>query len=395
MKKILYIVLTAVLFTGCNKELTTTSQDGDLIKVGLSLTGEVSVSEEPLTKSGESDALLGIQVYQGTTPYAWGLFDTTEGLNLYLHSGAEYSIVCQYIKNGKRTLYHFNESSDANITSYIYSGHTVEYTYYSEKYEYWKNRSDGPRLSKYSGFYHNFHRFSEGYSIPFDILDGYTPLSSSYDRWGWIDKRSSSEYVVSSYSTILMAGVTRTVCAITNKFVYTSHKMNVSSSSVVKNQSINDSIDRYYGESGTFTASSGSGTISLDMKHLVYGIQCNVTGVSDGTATITIKNGNNTLLEKSGIASEYHSDDLMFAFSDMHSAWQYSDNYTENITISMTWLRGVGVTQNLGSQVVQVKRNCMNVINVSLSATKAGAALGVESESTEMSNESVNCSTHF
>lgn len=96
------------------------------------------------------------------------------------------------------------------------------------------------------------------------------------------------------------------------------------------------------------------------MKHLVYGIQCNVTGVSDGTAIITIKNGENTLLNKTDISGEWHSGDRIFAFSNMSSAYEYADNYTENVTVSMTWLRGVGVMQDLGSQVIQVKRNCMN-----------------------------------
>lgn len=116
------------------------------------------------------------------------------------------------------------------------------------------------------------------------------------------------------------------------------------------------------------------------MKHLVYGLQCNVTGVSDGTASVTIKNGDNTLLEKADISGEYHSEKMMFAFSDMHSAWQYSDDYSENVTVSLTWHRGVGVTQDLGSAVVQVKRNCMNVINVSLSTTtKACSEFNVQS----------------
>ena len=111
------------------------------------------------------------------------------------------------------------------------------------------------------------------------------------------------------------------------------------------------------------------------MKHLVYGLQCNVTGVTDGTASITIKNGDNVLLEKTDISGEYHSDNLLFSCSSLYDAWQYADNYTENVTVSMNWLRGVGVSQDLGSQVVQVKRNCKNVINISLSTSLSSPAV--------------------
>ena len=390
MRKILLIACAVIFFSGC-KELTTTSENTDLIKVGLSLTGEVSVSEESLTKAEDSAALLGIQVYQGTTPYAWGLFDKTEGINLYLHTGKEYSIVCQYIKNGKETLHYFSES-DADVKTYILSGKgTVTKT----GEVYYVYLSDGPKMSRFNDVYHNFHRYSWGYSIPFDILDQYDARSNTSDQiWCYgYTKSSSIRYKPNRDYSIFG---THTICGITNGFKYDSaNTINVSASEVTKNPSATVDIDRYYGESGSFTATAGSETISLNMKHLVYGIQCNVTGVSDGTASITIKNGDNTILEKTDISSEYHSEELMLAFSDMHSAWQYSDNYTENITVSMTWLRGVGVTQDLGSQVVQVKRNCLNVITVSLSATKASAALGVESESADMNNESEDCSTHF
>ena len=119
--------------------------------------------------------------------------------------------------------------------------------------------------------------------------------------------------------------------------------------------------------------------ITIEMKHLVYGIQYNVSGVTDGTASITIKNKDDALLvEKSGISGEYHSEKMFFAFSDMQSAWQYADDYMENVKVSITWLRGVGVSQNFGPQVIQVKRNCVNVVNVSFSETRAGSAPSVE-----------------
>lgn len=373
MKKTALLFVFAVSLIGCNKEISEIPNDDNLVTVNLSLSGEVSTIDEPLTRSGESNALIGIQVYQNESPYAWGLFDSTEGIHLNLHTGSSYSIVCQYIKNGKETLKYFERSSDATVATYILkdqdtytktagtSSHPVTVTV-----TYWKTLTSGPTLASYNGKYYNFNKYSSGYGAPFNIIDNYNP-SGYHEYWcRSYYKKSTNHYERSDPDGTIWS--TLTVCSITNGFVYdNTNTINVTSSEVTENQSTNEEIDRYYGESGSFTASSESNrVINLDMKHLVYGIQCNVTGVSDGSASITITNGDETLLYKDNISGEYHSDTKMFAFSDMHGAWQYSDNYTENVTISMKWLRGVGVLQDLGSQVVQVKRNCVNVITVAL-----------------------------
>lgn len=400
MKKISLLFVSAVCLVGCNKELSEIPNDDNLISVNLSLSGEVSTIDEPLTRAEESNALIGIQVYQNGSPYAWGLFDSTDGLCLYLHSGSQYSIKCQYIKNGKEVLYCFNKTTDANTPTYLLTG---KHTILSGKYQgvsEWNNVTNGPGLSKKDGYYQNFHRNDSGYSVPFDIIDNYYPSSNSDDLWCLQYKkyatgrywRMADLYYSGGYSpdySYDLAGKTHTICEITNRFMYDSDKMiNISESAVIKSDSSYE-LDRYYGESGSFTASSESNRIiSLDMKHLVYGIQCNVTGVSDGVASITIANENRTLLNKDSISGEYHSETKIFAFSDMHGAWQYSDNYTENVTISMTWLRGVGVLQDLGSQVVQVKRNCMNVISVSLSTGTTRAVSSDLSFSDEINTNS-------
>ena len=124
MKKriIIFLAVTTIL-CGCVNDLAFIQGDGDLIKVNLSLSGEITVNEELLTKSGESKALLGIQVYQNGSPYAWGLFDNTNDLSIYLHSGKQYSIKCQYIKNGKEVLYCFNKTTDVNTSTYLLTGY--------------------------------------------------------------------------------------------------------------------------------------------------------------------------------------------------------------------------------------------------------------------------------
>lgn len=166
MKKTALLFVFAVSLIGCNKEISEIPNDDNLVTVNLSLSGEVSTIDEPLTRSGESNALIGIQVYQNESPYAWGLFDSTEGIHLNLHTGSSYSIVCQYIKNGKETLKYFERSSDATVATYILkdqdtytktagtSSHPVTVTV-----TYWKTLTSGPTLASYNGKYYNFNKY--------------------------------------------------------------------------------------------------------------------------------------------------------------------------------------------------------------------------------------------
>ncbi len=280
MKKILSILAILTILSSCKDLLSDVNNKEDLIEVKLSLTGEVTVKEEPLTKAFDSNDLIAIQVYQDGSPYAYGLFDDISNLNIYLHSGESYSF----------------KALVANKESRIW----------------WKDAQKSYLL---------FQKLSYIFSI----------LSGKFD------------YIQNSY--LQMSRI--------NEFEGTT----------------------YYGEFSVSNITGNDNTLPIEMKHLVYGLQCNVTGVTDGTASITIKNGDNVLLEKTDISGEYHSDNLLFSCSSLYDAWQYADNYTENVTVSMNWLRGVGVSQDLGSQVVQVKRNCKNVINISLSTSLSSPAV--------------------
>ena len=356
---ILAIALT-ILLSACNMAEIDTAVSDDLIELPIRFTGEVSVSESLLTRSGSSNDLYGIQVYQNGEPYAYGLYDDISKMSIYLHSGHSYSFIVQAVKNGKETM------------SSMSSG---DYAYEPIGDERWDGDS-------YSGFFYctsfsilNLRHFGsdvysgDGYGLPFCL----NSRRYSYTGYGaYVIRQHNNKDVYSfrgmysrlnTYDYKLPDEVYPTMI-ISNCFVYDdAQTICVSSSTIQADSPL--TADRYYGES-SFQVSRDINSLSIDLKHIVYGIQCNVTGVSDGTASITITNGNNTLFYKSDISGDFHSDAMIFAFSDLHAAYEYADNYTENITVSMKWMRGIGIEQNLGSQVIQVKRNANNVINIAL-----------------------------
>jgi hypothetical protein len=81
--------------------------------VSLALTGEIEVSQEPLSKSTPTDDLYGINIYydwehDGLTNdrYGYGLFDNKEDMKVALLKGHKYRFVCSLVKDGKNTLYY-------------------------------------------------------------------------------------------------------------------------------------------------------------------------------------------------------------------------------------------------------------------------------------------------
>lgn len=148
--------------------------------------------------------------------------------------------------------------------------------------------------------------------------------------------------------------------------------------------------DRYYGEYDNYIPREG-GTVNIELKHTVFGIKTIVRGIPDGSVSITIKNNIKTFFSKSDITSDFQDGGVIYECGDIYDAWQYADNYTENVTVSGIWTRGVGVEQDLGSKEIQIKRNVMNVIRITLSADDGDANIGITTDTDDdMSNEEVN-----
>ena len=387
MKKInIFLSGILVLLSACQTEKISPAHasEDEPILVSLALTGEVTIDEQPLviTRSGETSStdLYGVQVkyYDNNNykhvPYAYGLFDNVSDMKIYLHSGTYYIIECSLIKNGKNIIAKVDEM-------------TFNRNYYNS-YDYTATRND-PQWRSGSGIYdydiNNSDYLSQnntmgsGYTYPFVTFQKKSTLSSGISEW-------------SPKAT-----------PVTNEFIYSSSEdekfYRLSSGSVVIKGSdmglpVFDypEVDRYYGENG-YTAKKGdNNTISVMMRHVVFGLRYKITGITDGRVHITVKNDSKTFIDEAGITSDKTGSNHQFCFTDILSAWQYADGYAENVTVSMTWTRSVGVAQDLGSQIVQVKRNCLNTINISLGAEDGGAQLGVSPENTEMGNLSYDLS---
>ena len=105
MKRIFAIISLVVLFAACEKQQVEQFEEGQDCVVTLNVIGDISVSEDELTRSTPStNDLYAIQVYKGNEPFASGIFDDISLAKLKLKMGSTYSVRICMIRDAKTHL---------------------------------------------------------------------------------------------------------------------------------------------------------------------------------------------------------------------------------------------------------------------------------------------------
>lgn len=127
---LLFCVTFSLSFTSCgssseisddiiNGQTSTNPPKEYIVKLGLG--GEITSTISPFTRTTTNTDLTGIQVYSCPndgkstvyTNYAYGLFDTTSGINVKLLDGYKYKLECTTVKDGKDKLLSFSQKYSA------------------------------------------------------------------------------------------------------------------------------------------------------------------------------------------------------------------------------------------------------------------------------------------
>lgn len=114
MKKFLLFAMALIAFASCSKDdvIDNESIDGKEYVVNLGFSGEITITQTPLTKAGTND-LYGVQVYSKKSgdsdyaPFAYGLFDNTTDMEVKLIGGYQYKFVASMVEDGKNKLHTF------------------------------------------------------------------------------------------------------------------------------------------------------------------------------------------------------------------------------------------------------------------------------------------------
>lgn len=361
-KHLLLLVALLVCLTACEavyvgNKYEHLQEAEESVIVSLAMAGDITVVETPLSKAAgaktESKDIYGISVYYDrgkdgniNDVYGYGLFDNVADMKISLLTGYKYKFVCSMVKDGKAKL-------------------GVYYSFYG------------------NGSYNYGTSEEIGYGYPFCKQYGsYKEDSYDYDmeRYGYASALTpiKNEFILGDgyHLTGLGNGATHGI-------------ENYMSSNVSYNSYTSyPKTERYYGEVTNYTPVHG-GTVSINMKKCVFGIQINVNGLTDGKLSARL--GKN--INDSGIVSFSNLDsdgtavpETIFTFNDVYDCW-HKDTYSLERYLYVTWTRGNNVTQTLETQTVTLKRNILTTININLVGSSSDSGFSLDLEDDAMTNE--------
>lgn len=307
MKKIFLLMFAAICFAACGgdensipgvtpDEPNTTPKE---FLVSLGFSGEItSIEESPLSRAATND-LYGIQVYSSPAssdnykPYAYGLFDSKDGMVIKLLEGYKYKFVSSMVVDGKQKISSYASSYDHPFTR---SG-------FSTKLENKFNYDSGKEM---------------------DRLDyGSTNLG----LFGYFD---------------------------------------------------HPNIMRYYGEVTDYVPTA-NGSVSINMKKVVFGAKFITEGFTEGTLYIKLKDAPTLQL----VFPQTEIEDI-FTFSHNYGGSWTADTYTETILVSISWQKGDGVIEPLMNQEITFKRNIKTTITVKVNDSSVNQGLNITEEKNEL-----------
>lgn len=268
--------------------------------VSLGFSGEItSIEESPLSRAATND-LYGIQVYSSPTssdnykPYAYGLFDSKDGMVIKLLEGYKYKFVSSMVVDGKQKISSYESSYDHPFTR---SG-------FSTKLENKFNYDSGKEM---------------------DRLDyGSTNLLGLFGNF------------------------------------------------------YHPNIMRYYGEVTDYVPTA-NGSVSINMKKVVFGAKFITEGFTEGTLYIKLKDAPTLQL----VFPQTEIEDI-FTFSHNYGGSWTADTYTETILVSISWQKGDGVIEPLMNQEITFKRNIKTTITVKVNDSSVNQGLNITEEKNEL-----------
>lgn len=317
-------------------------EEGRDCVVTFNILGDISVSEDDLTRSTPStNDLYAIQVYKGNDKFASGIFDDMSLAKLNLKTGATYSVRICMVRDAKTYLGSNFSLTNNGVAS---KGNTVgPYYWYDTSGQYYSNSS---RYNRTNILFYNSNGYTQYY-------DGTTTTS--------LNTFSRGTFELTDIRNARLNGTNYPTCT-----------------------------DWFYGEVNGYVPDGETGTMDVVLKRTGFKLKYELDGVTDGEVTVKVYNSTRTFINNTTNTASYESEEQFIAFYDTYSAWQYADNYTENMTVAVTWKRSIGVTQDLGTKTIQVKRNCLNNIRITLGSDdkSAGVSLETEAEDSMGSNSS-------
>ena len=145
------------------------------------------------------------------------------------------------------------------------------------------------------------------------------------------------------------------------------------------NATHNASVNRFYGETDQYEPIP-NGVIDVYLKRVVFGAKFVVSGVKEGTLTVTC----GQFYQKTYSVDDSGTENI-YTFTDTHTCWEKGTPMT--VPISFVYTSSRGSLWNIsGSQDVQFKRNVMTTVNVILTPDLSGGLFDLSEEPLDAEN---------
>ncbi len=133
------------------------------------------------------------------------------------------------------------------------------------------------------------------------------------------------------------------------------------------------SVNRFYGESDTYTPTVG-GSVTIALKRVIFGAKFIINGVEGGTVTASCGD-----FWSHSTTTDYEGTETIYSFVDSHDAWL---NETPlEATLSLNYDSNKGSAWDLtNSQTISFKRNVMTTVTINVSPDLSSASLSITEE---------------
>lgn len=343
MKRIFVIISLLALVVACQKEELPTVEVRDCL-VTINTIGEISVTEEELSRSSASfNDLYAVQVYKDGSRFAAGIFDDVSKMQLNLKTGSSYDVRVCMIRDAKTYLSGYFSLTNNGLV--LVRDQVGPFYYFYDGYYNNEDFSNSNWYLQTNRFFYNSNQLLYYYNGVDATTTSYSSKSGLYFE---LKDIREGELNLTKYPTC---------------------------------------TDWFYGEVNKYTPNGEVATMDIELKRVGFRLKYELSGVTDGEVTVKVYNNDRTFINSTTNTASYESEEQFIAFYDTYSAWLYADNYTENLTVAVVWKRGIGVTQDLGTKTIQVKRNCLNNIRIALTSDDKGAGISLNTESEDSMGE--------
>lgn len=270
--------------------------------VHLGMSGEINVSQNPLTRFTPDDRdLYGIQVYHkpasevGYEPFAYGLFDNLENAKLELTENYNYTFEVILIDDGKDKI--FRDSILVDNVPYV------------------------------------------GYGRPFEARNKYTGATETSvtivsNEFTYAKDRYFDNYTLSGNIIKTADG---------KKWYYSA-----------------EGIDAYYGKLNSYTPTEDGATIDIYLKHMIYGLKVEVGEFfSEGKIDVDLYYKRDEDVHKYTLTPENKTLERTYAIAYTLDSWYKQTDVTKatvSLGIDFTWTKADGTKVNWQSKSIDFTR---------------------------------------